>query len=213
MGKDGVLRVVFAAALVAGASYYFVDRLGIDGPMAIIWKGAGVALLAIWCALQARSRDGWLITAVMAFGAVGDVLIEAVGLTAGAFAFFFGHILAVVLYSQHRRKVISRTQVALAITLASLTSVIAWLLTHQLGVVPYALWLGLMAATAWVSRFPRYRTGIGAVMFVASDLLIFAELGPLGVSPLPGLLIWPLYFGGQVLIASGVVRTLARDAR
>ncbi len=42
-------------------------------------------------------------------------------------------------------------------------------------------------------------------MFVASDLLIFARLGPLATSPLPGLLIWPLYYFGQFLICIGVV--------
>ncbi len=66
-----------------------------------------------------------------------------------------------------------------------------------------------MAASAGASRFPRYRVGIGALMFLGSDLLIFARMGPLPGSPLPGLLIWPLYFGGQALIAWGVVRTLA----
>ncbi len=41
------------------------------------WKGAGVALLAVYAALKARNLDGWLICAVMAFGALGDVLLEA----------------------------------------------------------------------------------------------------------------------------------------
>jgi uncharacterized membrane protein YhhN len=70
-----------------------------------------------------------------------------------------------------------------------------------------------MAASAWISRFPRYLTGIGAMMFLGSDLLIFARLGPLAGSALPGLLIWPLYFAGQVLIAWGVTQTLKQDAR
>jgi len=47
-------------------------------------------------------------------------------------------------------------------------------------------------------------------MFVASDLLIFAKLGPLAASSVPHLLIWPLYFGGQALIAWGAVTTLLR---
>ena len=67
-----------------------------------------------------------------------------------------------------------------------------------------------MAASAWISRFPRYRVGLGAVMFVASDLLIFAKMGPLAGSLIPVLLIWPLYFIGQALIAWGAVTTLLR---
>ena len=65
-----------------------------------------------------------------------------------------------------------------------------------------------MAASAWTSSFPRYRVGLGAVMFVASDLLIFAHMGTLASSPLPGLLIWPLYYFGQFLICVGVIGEL-----
>ena len=72
----------------------------------------------------------------------------------------------------------------------------------------YALALGGMAAAAWSSSFPRYRVGLGAVLFVVSDLLIFARLGPLESSAIPGLLIWPLYYFGQFLICTGVISTL-----
>jgi uncharacterized membrane protein YhhN len=79
------------------------------------------------------------------------------------------------------------------------------------GVAVYAALLGAMAATAWISRFPRYRVGIGAMLFVASDLLIFARMGPLAGSAVPGMLIWPLYFAGQALVAWGVVQALSSD--
>ena len=72
----------------------------------------------------------------------------------------------------------------------------------------YALFLGVMASCAWISRFPRYRTGIGALMFVASDLLIFARMGPFAGMAWVSPAIWGLYFGGQALIAIGVMRTL-----
>ena len=88
-----------------------------------------------------------------------------------------------------------------------------WLPAHRAAaplIAIYASCLGAMAASAWVSSFPRYRVGLGAVMFAASDLLIFAKLGPLAVSPVPGWLIWPLYFAGQALIAWGAVTTILR---
>jgi uncharacterized membrane protein YhhN len=66
--------------------------------------------------------------------------------------------------------------------------------------------LAAMAAAAWTSRFSRYSVGIGAMLFVASDLLIFARMGPLAQSQLPGMLIWPLYYAGQYLICFGVLR-------
>ena len=67
---------------------------------------------------------------------------------------------------------------------------------------------GGMAASTWLSSFPRYRVGLGAVLFVASDLLILARLGVLADSAVPGLLIWPLYYFGQFLICIGVVGAL-----
>jgi uncharacterized membrane protein YhhN len=212
MGRDGLLRAVFAFALVAGASF-IVPVFGSTGPLLVAWKGAGVALLAVWCAMQARSRDGWLIAVVMAFGALGDVLLETTGATAGGAAFVVGHVLAMLLYVRNWRPRLTFSQRLLAALVVPLSVFIAASLVPPKDMIPiavYAFFVGGMAASAWTSRFPRYRTGIGAMMFLASDLLIFAKLGPLAGSPMPGLLIWLLYFCGQVLIAWGVTRTLAR---
>ena len=68
-----------------------------------------------------------------------------------------------------------------------------------------------MASTAWMSHFPRYRVGIGAVLFVVSDWLIFSRMGPFDLGVLPHYLIWPLYFAGQFMIATGVVQTLRHE--
>jgi len=70
-----------------------------------------------------------------------------------------------------------------------------------------------MAALAWTSRFPRYRVGLGAVLFVVSDLLIFSRFGPLAGSGVPDLMVWPTYFAAQALIAWGVVQVLSSDQR
>lgn len=203
-------RVVFAAACIAGISYLLVARH--DGGMAYtLWKGAGVALLALWCGLQARDLAGWMITAVIAFGALGDVLLETHGLTIGALAFALGHLVAATLYWRNRRMQAPATQKALALALLVLAPLVSWLLTERADVTFYAAILGIMAATAWLSRFPRYSTGIGAVMFVVSDWLIFARLGPLESAAWVSYAIWLLYFVGQALIAWGVVTTLASD--
>ena len=98
-----VARLVLIAAIVAGSSYLWVVFQHLDGAGAIAWKGSGVALLAVWCALQARSVDGWLITAVMAFGALGDVLLETHGTKVGAAAFLLSHVVAITLYLRNRR--------------------------------------------------------------------------------------------------------------
>jgi len=203
------MRAIWWAALIAGISYFVADRIGLDGPAMVALKGAGVGLLAIRAATRATSTDGWLIALVLAFGALGDVLLETAGLTIGAIAFLAGHVVAIVLYLGNRRRKPTPSQSLLGGMLLVATPVTAWLLTRDWGVAIYALAIGAMAAAAWTSRFPRYRTGLGAVMFVVSDLLIFARMGPMAGSILPNLLIWPLYFGGQAMIAHGVVQTLA----
>jgi uncharacterized membrane protein YhhN len=204
------MRGLLWAAIAAGASYCLAAWLGWHGPAVTAWKGAGVGLLALWAATRARSADGWLIAAVLALGAIGDVLLDAVGLTTGAVAFLAGHLVAIALYMRNRRATLSVSQRLLGWLVAPLTIAIAFAMTHAIGVAIYAAALGAMAAVAWTSRFPRYRVGLGAMLFVASDLLIFSRGGPLAGSFLPTLLVWPLYFAGQTLIAAGVVATLDR---
>jgi uncharacterized membrane protein YhhN len=148
------------------------------------------------------------MAAVMAFGALGDVLIEF-KLEAGAVAFLVGHLIAIRLYWQHLRVSLVASQRAAALALLVLTPLVSFLLGGAM-VAIYALGLGAMSASAWLSTFSRYRVGLGAVLFVASDLLIFAQTGVLADSALPGLLIWPLYYFGQFLICVGVVGELRR---
>ena len=196
------------ASLIAGIGFWLLKDTGLPGLYQIMLKGAGVALLAVYAFNRHKGHDANTIAAVMGFGALGDVLIEF-RLEAGAVAFLIGHLIAIRLYWQHRRASPAVTQRATALALVVLTPLVSFLLGGPM-VAIYALGLGGMAATAWLSTFSRYRVGLGAVMFVASDLLIFARMGPLAASPLPGLLIWPLYYFGQFLICVGVVGELRR---
>ncbi|MDP3907510.1 lysoplasmalogenase [Novosphingobium sp.] len=199
------------ASLAAGISFWFVKDSDLPGLYQMAWKGAGVALLAVYALARHKGADSRTIAAVMAFGALGDVLIELM-LEAGAVAFLIGHLIAIRLYWQHRRVATSFSQNAAAAAFLVLIPAISFLLPADRAAAPgialYALGLAAMTAAAWTSSFPRYRVGIGAVMFAVSDLLIFAELGPLASSPLPGLLIWPLYYFGQFLICTGVIGEL-----
>lgn len=207
-------KTLLAGAVLAGVSYLASGHLPIPVEVGVLWKGSGVTLLAVYAALRARTLDGWLICAVMAFGALGDMLLEVAGLTIGALAFLVGHLVAIGLYARWRRPRPSLSQILLAATLVPAVTVTAWLLPADRGgangVAVYAFFLSLMAAFAWLSRFPRHRVGVGALMFVASDLLIFARTGPLAglawVSPA----VWVLYFAGQALICVGVTHRLSR---
>jgi len=200
---------LFPAALVAGVTFWAASHLGLSGAGFVAWKGICVGLLALCAALAARDRNGWLITAVLALGTLGDVVLETSGIVIGGAAFLAAHLVSIALYLSNRRK----QGGAVAIAIALVVPALAFAITRDAGATVYAAGLGGMAGSAWYSRFPRQFVAAGALMFAASDLMIFAELGPLKGSILPVLTIWPLYLGGQTLIAYGVLKTLEARKR
>ncbi len=62
------------ASLIAAISFYFVRNGQVPGLYLMAWKGAGVALLAVYALARHKGADSRQIAAVMAFGALGDVL-------------------------------------------------------------------------------------------------------------------------------------------
>jgi uncharacterized membrane protein YhhN len=207
--------LLLVASLAAGLAYPLCWNIGLADGAEIALKGAGVALLALLAATQARSVDGWLLAAVMALGALGDVLLE-IRFEAGAVAFAVGHLVAITLYLRNRRAARTASQWAFAAALPLFGIVMPLLLLGSngpevAGFTVYSLLLTLMAATAWLSRFPRYRTGLGAVLFVVSDTLIAARMGPLASAEWVSYAIWLLYYVGQLLIFLGVSATLRGD--
>ena len=206
-------RLLLIAAITAGVSY--IGSWFLDLPLlaSVVWKGAGVVLLASFAATRARGLDGWLLAFVLAFGALGDVLLETHGLVVGALAFLAGHLTAIALYLRNRDPNLSARHLSLGLTIIPVVTVTAFLLPPDRAgaglIALYAFGLAAMAAAAWISRFPRLLVGAGTLMFVVSDLLIFLRTGrpALDVFPL-ALAVWGLYFAGQTLIAVGVTRTL-----
>ena len=218
MGQVGWDRArwLWLLALLGGISFFLAVVQRWDGPGIIAWKGSGVTLLALWAAANARGLYGWLIAAVMALGALGDVLLETSGMITGAVAFLAGHALAIVLYLRHYRpKTTFSQRLLIALTVPASVWIACMLMPapERLGIAVYSFFVSAMAASAWGSQFPRYRTGIGAMMFLASDLFIFAAEGGVLPRDVTMWLIWPLYFGGQALIAWGVVSTLAKETK
>ena len=208
-------KLALAGAIIAGGSYLDADRLALPAASSLAWKGAGVGLLALYAGLSARSADGWLICAVMALGATGDVLLGPAGFVVGGGAFLVGHLVAIVLYQRNRRSALGWPDWLLAAAFVAAVVGAAFLLPADRAGAPwvavYAMGLSCMAASAWLSRFPRRWVALGALMFVASDLLIFARAGPLaGSGWWLGFAIWGLYFAGQLLVCVGVVRELGR---
>ena len=203
------------ASLIAGVTYLFVMDDPIGGIWLMMWKGAGVGFLAVYAAFRGKGSDGALIAVVMALGALADMVLE-LSLTVGGAIFALGHFVAIALYLRNRREAPTSSQKMFGLALLVLTPVIAALLAYPLpnwqAATAYSLVVGAMAAAAWTSSFPRYRVGLGAVMFVVSDLLIFAREAGSVPEAIAGPAIWVLYYGGQFLIATGVVQTIRKRA-
>ncbi|MBA2920081.1 lysoplasmalogenase [Sphingomonas sp. MAH-20] len=200
------MNALFLAALAAGLSYWPASHLAIDPALLLAWKGAGVGLLALWAAGRARGADGWLLTAVLALGAAGDVLLE-VALTPGGAVFLCGHLVAIALYLRNRRAGAGWWPLLLVPVVGAAGAMLPADPAAAPGMALYGIGVAAMAACAAMSRFRL--AAAGALMFTVSDLLIFARLGPLTGSILPSLLVWSLYFLGQALIAWDVGRRRA----
>ena len=177
----------------------------------IALPGAATGFLALYAWLQRGGRDGGHLAAMMAVATLRDLLFQ-VDLAVSALVFFVYHVLAIALYLRHPRAHASATQKAAALAMLLLTPALAWLLPADRTLAPpvalYGLALGGMASCAWMSAFPRYRVGIGAVLVLASNRLVIAGIGPCMGQPLPDAVAWPLYYVGQLLITVGVVQTL-----
>jgi uncharacterized membrane protein YhhN len=201
------------ASLAFGLSYPLSWQLGLPDFAAIAWKMAGVGLLTGYALRKHHSGEFLLLAAVMAFWALGDGLLE-LDMIWGAIAFAVGHVVAIALFWRHKRVHPVFSQKALAVAVLLIAPFIAFHLpgdhAMRLPAAGYTLFVAAMAACAWNSNFPRYRVGIGAMAFVASDLLIFARMGPLADAGWVGYAIWGLYYGGVLMIATGVVTTLVK---
>lgn len=201
------------ASLFFGLTFPLSWQLGLPDYLSIVWKMGGVALLIGYALRKHRMGEFLLVAGVMAFWALGDGLLE-LDMIWGAIAFAIGHVIAIYLFLCHQRVHPVLSQKLLAIAVFVLAPVIAYFLPADRAVgiqgAVYTLFVAAMAATAWNSNFPRYRVGMGAMAFVASDLLIFAEMGSLSGAAWIDLAIWVLYYGGVLMIAVGVVTTLVK---
>jgi len=198
------------AGIAMALAFWLLSDDALGGLFLIALKGSSVAALAAYALSRSRHPDALMVAAVMAVGAAGDVGIE-LSTVAGGALFLLSHLIAIALYLRNRRVRTVTTQKAAAAALIAGVPLAAWLLTHEPLAVTYAVALAAMAATAWLSRFGRYNVGVGALLFVASDLLIFARLGEVLEQSLTSWFVWPLYYAGQFLIATGVIRTLRCD--
>lgn len=207
--KRPFLLLSFAAAL----AFYYLRFTHFPEAYLMVVKGAGVALLATYTFARHSSPDGRLLGWALGAAALGDMAMEF-DARIGGLLFFLFHVLAMGVFLRNRREALTGSQSWVVGVTLLLTPVIAWLLpadrdaAWEVGL--YGLALGGMASSAWASKFPRYRVGAGAMLFLASDMLIFADMGPLQDHFLPEYMVWPIYYLGMFLITTGVVQTLRK---
>ena len=206
-------RPYLVASILAALAFYYLRA----GPWPELWliplKGAALALLALYAWARHGGADARLLAVLMLIAGAADMAAEIDGLAAHVLYFAY-HVVGLMLYLRHRRRLLDRREkiVAAALLLAP-SAVLAWLVGEEWGGITsaaYGLALGGMAAGAWASTFPRTRVAAGAMLVLAGDLLYFAGTGPLLGSPVPQIFTWPLMYLGQLLIALGVVGTVRK---
>ena len=193
-------------SIVSAVAYYFLTDNPLGGTWLILLKGGACMALAVYAWQRHDSANAKLIALYLLLCSLADMALE-LWFEIGGALFFTAHLAAISLYLRNRRIHLAPSQRILAALLLVATPLICWLLSDSTAVGLYGLALGGMAAGAWASRFPRYRVGAGAVLFVISDFLIFARMGG-NLEGVADLLVWPIYFSAQFLIATGVIRTL-----
>lgn len=213
-GADAAL----AGAMILGVLYWagWCWRAG-GGWVQLIVKTGSTLLLAVFAYL---AGGPWLLVAGLALSSAGDAFLAMDGrdsgpwLKPGMAAFFLAHVAYVVLFwglPQSGRSLLTLAA-QFGLVLGGLVYV-RWL-APSLGAMRYPVFaytgiILLMGAIA-LRLDPAYLlVTLGAVMFVASDMILANQLfrRPEGAVPqvVPSLLVWGLYFFGQALIAWGGV--------
>ena len=212
-------EAALAGAIVLGVLFWagFCWRAG-GGWIRVLVKTASTALLAVFAWM---AGGPWLVVAGLAFSAVGDAFLALDGekwLKPGMAAFFLAHVAYVVLFwamPQADRTLLNLgAQIALVFGGVVFVRWLApWLGAMRYPVFAYTAIILVMGAAALRLQPEYVLVTLGAVMFVASDMILSLQLftRPAGETPkaVPALAVWGLYFFGQALIAWGVVYPFA----
>ncbi len=206
-----LLAIIFASVfLVLRWRPFFGARPFIKAAMAI--------LLAVYC-LQA---DPPLLLMAAGFGlsALGDYFLdlrpksghEEKFFLPGLIAFFAAHMAFVVYLFGYMVPLSMFTPIEWGISAVLIVLTICFYLWLKSGlpgdmkipVAAYSAVITLMGITALTTTLPSLLVPLGAVLFIASDVVLAVERFKFKF-PLDKQINWTLYGGGQILLAMGVV--------
>ena len=209
-----LIWISFVASLL-----YYVTQPWHPFPGSIVLKGLSVAPLAVlaWRA-KLPGREGLLLGLALAFGSLGDVLLDwsASLFPAGLGAFLIGHFLYIGLFWPNRPKPtrLSRTETVIVLGLGLFAAGMSLYLIPATGQLApaVAIYMGAitgMVVSTVVRQLPERWVMLGALLFLVSDTILAVSKFK---SPVPGreLLVWPTYYVGQLLIGVGYLRARAR---
>lgn len=201
-------------SLIVAISYPISFYINMPDLVLVAWKMAAVGCLALYALRNHHHGNFLILAAFLAFYALGDGLVEF-DLNWGAIAFATGHIIAIYLFNRYRRPKLSPSQIGLTLAIPIIVPFIAWAIVRSptesgFDAALYIFLLAVMAAMAWSSSFPRYRTGLGAILFIVSDLLLFSRFKIGDDNIILNLSVWYSYYFGVFLITTGIVQTLRK---
>ena len=201
-------------ALALGALYGIAFCYGTKGLAGFLVKTGSTALLALYAWFEGGPI---LLVAALALSALGDGFLatdeEQKWLLPGMAAFFLAHACYVVLFWNEGVHTgwDWPVKLAQAVLVFGGAAFVHWLAPSiepkmRLPVILYAGVILMMGAAAFTMPL---LVLVGALMFIASDAILSLQLfrKPAGepASVLSSLAVWFLYFGGQALIAWGVL--------
>ena len=206
-------------ALALGALYGVVFCYRDKGLTGLLVKTGSTALLAVYAYLEGGPL---LLVAALAFSAVGDAFLAGKAerwLLPGMGAFFLAHAFYVALFWQLGE---GGSDLPVKVAQAALVFVGAtfafWLMPSvdkpmRTPVIAYTAVILMMGAAAFALPEAFRLVSVGALMFIASDVILSLQLfrkpADQPASVPSSLAVWILYFGGQALIAWGLLHGAA----
>ncbi|MEU8333821.1 lysoplasmalogenase [Micromonospora sp. NPDC048839] len=217
-------RAVLIAFLVVTAANLLANATG-GGVAFLLTKPLLMPLLAayLWRASAERgARPDRLVLVALTFATGGDValMIDGTGWFLAGMACFLGtHLCYVTAFTRHGAATALRRAPLVAVPLgyAVLTAAALWWMWVGLTdvglavpVAGYALALATMATTAATQG---WRVGLGAALFLGSDLLIAAGVAEVARPPGAPVLVMATYAAGQALIVLGLAARVGTPPR